>query len=59
MSLPSVVACCSSGYMVERNGRAVTMGDMIAECESFPALVGVVDVNKPPSSTFSKPNGRN
>ncbi|WP_050180610.1 hypothetical protein [Domibacillus robiginosus] len=40
------VACCSPGYTVERNGRAITMRDMLRECESLPALVGVVDVKK-------------
>lgn len=43
---PSKVACCSLDYVMERNGRPVTMREMIAECTSFPALVGVVDVKK-------------
>lgn len=49
---PSKVACCSLDYVVERNGRAVTMRQMIAECASFPALVGVMEVKQQESLMF-------
>ncbi|WP_046173526.1 hypothetical protein [Domibacillus indicus] len=42
---PGYVARCRPDYAVERNGRAVTAEEMISECGSFPALVGVIHVN--------------